>query len=138
MALYLQNIQGWAPWQMALVLLPAGLSAFVPCYLLMFGIGPEPDLWGVLLPASVLWGAGFALSISALMVAGTTGVADEEQGLAAGLLNSSLQVGGARGLAVLTAAIGPGTALAMLYPGVGVMLGFAVLTLLAQVIRGKG
>ena len=163
-ALYLQNIQGWAPWQMALVLLPAGLmvvvvgpqigalisrfgvrrvllaglSAFVPCYLLMFGIGPEPDLWGVLLPASVLWGAGFALSISALMVAGTTGVADEEQGLAAGLLNSSLQVGGACGLAVLTAAIGPGTALAMLYPGVGVMLGFAVLTLLAQVIRGKG
>ncbi|MDM0010252.1 hypothetical protein QTI19_36160 [Variovorax sp. J22R203] len=136
-ALYLQNIQGWAPWQMALVLL-AGLSAFVPCYLLMFGIGPEPDLWGVLLPASVLWGAGFALSISALMVAGTTGVADEEQGLAAGLLNSSLQVGGACGLAVLTAAIGPGTALAMLYPGVGVMLGFAVLTLLAQVIRGKG
>jgi len=163
-ALYLQNIQGWKPWQMALVLLPAGLmvvvvgpkigalisrfgvtrvllvglSAFVPCYLLMFRIGAEPDLWGVLLPASLLWGVGFALSISALMVAGTSGVADHEQGLAAGLLNSSLQVGGACGLAVLTAAIAPGTALAMLYPGVGVMLGFAVLTLLAQVIRGKG
>ncbi|SEI97640.1 Predicted arabinose efflux permease, MFS family [Variovorax sp. OK212] len=164
MALYLQNIQGWKPWQMALVLLPAGLmvvvvgpkigalisrfgvtrvlmvglSAFVPCYLLMLRMGPEPDLWGVLLPASLLWGVGFALSISALMVAGTTGVADDEQGLAAGLLNSSLQVGGACGLAVLTAAIAPGTALAMLYPGVGVILGFAVLTLLAQVIRGKG
>jgi MFS family permease len=163
-ALYLQNIQGWKPWQMALVLLPAGLmvvvvgpkigalisrfgvtrvllvglSAFVPCYLLMFRIGAEPDLWGVLLPASLLWGVGFALSISALMVAGTSGVVDHEQGLAAGLLNSSLQVGGACGLAVLTAAIAPGTALAMLYPGVGVMLGFAVLTLLAQVIRGKG
>ncbi len=158
-ALYLQNIQGWKPWQMALVLLPAGLmvvdvgpkigalisrfgvrrvllaglAAFVPCYLLMFGIGPEPDLWGVLLPASVLWGVGFALSISALMVAGTSGVADEEQGLAAGLLNSSLQVGGACGLAVLTAAIGPGTELGMLYAGVGVMLGFAVLALVVQV-----
>jgi len=111
----------------------AGLAAFVPCYLLMFGIGPEPDLWGVLLPASVLWGVGFALSISALMVAGTSGVADEEQGLAAGLLNSSLQVGGACGLAVLTAAIGPGTELGMLYAGVGVMLGFAVLALVVQV-----
>ncbi|MGJ7504444.1 MFS transporter [Variovorax sp. ZT5P49] len=163
-ALYLQNIQGWKPWQMALVLLPAGLMvvvvgpkigalisrfgvtrvlmvglvAFVPCYLLMLRIGPEPDLWGVLLPASVLWGVGFALSISALMVAGTNGVADDEQGLAAGLLNSSLQVGGACGLAVLTAAIAPGTELAMLYPGVGVILGFAVLTLVAQAIRGRG
>lgn len=162
-ALYLQNLHGWTPWQMALVLLPAGLmvvvigpkigaligrfgvnrvllvglAAFVPCYLLMLRIGPEPDLWGVLLPASVLWGVGFALSISALMVAGTSGVADEEQGLAAGLLNSSLQVGGACGLAVVTAAILPGTQLSMLYAGVAVILVFAVLTLLAQLIRAK-
>jgi hypothetical protein len=90
----------------------------------------------VLLPASLLWGVGFALSISALMVAGTSGVADHEQGLAAGLLNSSLQVGGACGLAVVTAAIAPGTQLAMLYPGVAVILAFALLTLLAQLIRG--
>ncbi len=159
-ALYLQNLMGWKPWAMALVLLPAGLmvvligprlgalisrhgarrvllvglAAFVPCYLLMLRIGPEPDLWGVLLPASVLWGLGFALSISALMVAGTSGVVDDEQGLAAGLLNSSLQVGGACGLAVVTAAILPGTELAMLHPGVAVSLGFAVLTLLVQVV----
>ncbi|MEU7893500.1 MFS transporter [Nonomuraea sp. NPDC049152] len=164
LALYLQNLQGWQPWQMALVLLPAGLMvvvigprlgalmdrygvtkvlmaglvAFVPCYLLMLGIGPEPDLWTVLLPASLLWGVGFALSIAALMVAGTSGVADHEQGVAAGLLNSSLQVGGAFGLAVVTAAIVPGTQLAMLYPGVAVILAFAVLTLLAQLIRKQG
>jgi MFS family permease len=163
-ALYLQNLQGWKPWQMALVLLPAGLmvvvigpkigaligrfgvnkvllvglAAFVPCYLSMLRIGPEPDLWTVLLPASVLWGVGFALSISALMVAGTSGVVDEEQGLAAGLLNSSLQVGGACGLAVVTAAIAPATQLAMLHSGVVVILVFAVLTLLAQRIRAPG
>ncbi|MNL50695.1 hypothetical protein D3C87_1737310 [compost metagenome] len=103
----------------------------------MLRIGPTPDLWTVLLPASLLWGIGFALSISALMVAGTSGVADEEQGLAAGLLNSSLQVGGACGLAVVTAAIMPGTELAMLYPGVIVILAFAVLTLLAQLIHRR-
>jgi MFS family permease len=157
-ALYLQNLLGWQPWQMALVLLPAGLMvvaigprigaliskygvnrvlmagllAFVPCYLLVLRIGPQPDLWGVLLPASVLWGFGFALSISALMVAGTSGVADEEQGLAAGLLNSSLQVGGACGLAVVTAAIAPATQLSMLHPGVVAILACALLTLLAQ------
>ncbi|MEV8631261.1 MFS transporter [Streptosporangium sp. NPDC051023] len=163
LALYLQNLNGWRPWQMALVLLPAGLMvvvigprlgalmtrfgvtrvllaglvSFVPCYLLMLRIGPDPDLWTVLLPASLLWGLGFALSISALMVAGTSGVADHEQGLAAGLLNSSLQVGGACGLAVVTAAIVPGTRLAELYPGVAVILAFAVLTLLAQLRRGQ-
>lgn len=162
-ALYLQNLQGWQPWQMALVLLPAslmvvaigpklgalmnrfgvnrvllvGLAAFIPCYLLTLRIGPTPDLWTVLLPASVLWGLGFALSISALMVAGTSGVADEEQGLAAGLLNSSLQIGGACGLAIVTAAIAPGTEFAMLYPGMIVILAFAVLTLLAQLIQRR-
>ncbi|WP_104663232.1 MFS transporter [Ensifer adhaerens] len=163
-ALYLQNLNGWTPLHMALVLLPAGLmvvllgpklgalmnrfgvdrvlmvglTAFLPCYLLMLRIGPTPDLWTVLLPAALLSGIGFALSISALMVAGTSGVADEEQGLAAGLLNSSLQVGGACGLAVVTATIMPGTTLSMLYPGVFVILAFAVLTLLAQLISRRG
>lgn len=164
LALYLQDLAGWRPWQMALVLLPAGLMvvavgprlgalmnrfgvqkvlmagllAFVPCYLLMLRIGPEPDLWTVLLPASLLWGVGFALSIAALMVAGTSGVPDEEQGLAAGMLNSSLQVGGAFGLAVVTAAIMPGTELSMLRPGLVVILVFGVLTLLAQLTRRRG
>ncbi|GCD97000.1 MFS transporter [Embleya hyalina] len=161
LALYLQDLQGWRPWQMALVLLPAGLTvvavgpglgalmnrfgvdrvlmvglvAFLPCYLLMLRIGPEPDLWTVLLPASVLWGVGFAFSIAALMVAGTAGVADEEQGLAAGLLNSSLQIGGAFGLAVVTAAITPGTELSMLRPGLLVILALAILTLSTRFIR---
>lgn len=62
----------------------------------------------------------------------TSGVPDEEQGLAAGMLNSSLQVGGAVGLAVVTAAIMPGTELSTLRPGLVVILAFGVLTLLAQ------
>ncbi|GAA2711369.1 MULTISPECIES: MFS transporter [Streptomyces] len=158
LGLYLQDLMGWKPWQMALVLLPAGLMvvvigpklgalmdrfgvtkvlmtgllAFLPCYVLMLFIGSEPNLWGVLLPASVLWGVGFALSIATLMVAGTNGVPDEEQGLAAGLLNSSLQVGGAFGLAVVTATILPGTELDMLYPGLWLILALAVLTILVQ------
>ena len=164
LGLYLQNLLGWQPWQMALVLLPAGLmvvvigpklgalmdrfgvsrillvglAAFVPCYLLALRLGPEPDLWTLLLPVSLLWGFGFALSISALMVAGTSGVADEEQGLAAGLLNSSLQVGGACGLAVVTAVIMPATELAMLSSGVVVSLVFAFLTLLVQLPFRRG
>jgi MFS family permease len=162
LAIYLQNLNGWQPWQMALILLPAGLMvvaigpklgalmtrfgvrkvllvgliSFIPCYLLMLGIGPQPDLW-LLLPASFVWGLGFALSIATLMVAGTNGVPDHEQGLAAGLLNSSLQVGGAIGLAVVAATIAPAEHLSDLYPGVAVILAFAVLTLTAQLGRTR-
>ncbi|GAA2976140.1 MFS transporter [Actinokineospora diospyrosa] len=163
LALYLQNMNGWEPWHMSFVLLPAGLMvvvigpklgdlmerfgvnkvlmvgllSFIPCYLLLLRIGPEPALWTVLVPVSVIWGFGFALSLAALMVSGTNGVPDQEQGLAAGLLNSSLQVGGAFGLAVVTAVIVPAVQLGDLYPGVWVILGFAVLTLLAQGLRRK-
>ncbi|MFE2558172.1 MFS transporter [Streptomyces sp. NPDC059352] len=157
LALYLQNLNGWRPWQMGLLLLPAGLMvvvlgprlgslmnrfgvravllagmlAFLPCYGLLFLLGPDPDLW-VLLPVSVLWGVGFALAIAPLMVSGTSGVPDEEQGLASGLLTSSLQVGGAIGLAVTTATISPGTEISHLRSGVVVLLLLAVLTLLPQ------
>ena len=117
--------------------LMVGLISFIPCYLLMLRIGPEPELWTVLLPVSIIWGFGFALSLATLMVAGTNGVRDEEQGLAAGLLNSSLQIGGAFGLAVVTAVIVPATQLGELYPGVWVILGFAVVTLVAQTLRRR-
>jgi EmrB/QacA subfamily drug resistance transporter len=163
LAIYLQNLNGWEPWHMSFVLLPAGLMvvaigpklgdlmsrfgvnkvlmvglvSFIPGYLLLLRIGPEPDLWTVLLPVSVIWGFGFALSLSALMVAGTNGVPDEDQGLAAGMLNSSLQVGGAFGLAIVTAVIVPATQLSDLHPGIAVILGFAVVTLLAQGLRRR-
>ncbi|MGW4109694.1 MFS transporter [Actinosynnema sp. NPDC004786] len=163
LALYLQNMNGWEPWHMSFVLLPAGLMvviigpklgylmdrfgvnkvlmvglvSFIPCYLLMLRIGPEPELWTVLVPVSVIWGIGFALSLAALMVAGTNGVRDEDQGLAAGMINSSLQVGGAFGLALVTAVIVPAVQLGDLYPGIWLILGFAVVTLLAQGLRKK-
>ncbi|MBT2212938.1 MULTISPECIES: MFS transporter [Actinomadura] len=158
---YLQTLNGWEPWQFALVLLPAGLMvvvigpklgammdrfgvttvamvglvSFVPCYLLMLRIGEDPDLWTVLMPVSLLWGVGFALTFASLMVAGTSGVPDEEQGVAAGLLNSSLQIGGAFGLAIVTATIAPATDLATYRPGVWVILGIAVLAIAAQAVR---
>ncbi|PSL52251.1 EmrB/QacA subfamily drug resistance transporter [Saccharothrix carnea] len=163
LALYLQNMNGWEPWQMSFVILPGtaltlligpklgwlidkfgvsrvalvGLISFIPCYLLFLRIGPEPDLWGVLVPVALIWGLGFALALASLMVAGTAGIRDEDQGLAAGLLNSSLQIGGAFGLAVVTAVIVPATQLGELYPGVATMLVFSVLALLAHAMRKK-
>ena len=48
-----------------------------------------------------LIGAGAGLSFPSLMSLAMGGVAPEEAGLASGLVNTSLQVGGALGLAVL-------------------------------------
>ncbi|WSS18289.1 hypothetical protein OG519_00555 [Streptomyces sp. NBC_01190] len=62
-----------------------------------------------LLPTIVLLGVGFALCFPSVNVQATTGISDHEQGLASGLLNSGLQIGGAIMLAVVTSILGSGT-----------------------------
>jgi sugar phosphate permease len=51
---------------------------------------------------------GFMLAFGPLNMAATAGVKDHEQGLASGLVNTSFQVGGAIGLAIVTAVINAG------------------------------
>ncbi len=53
----------------------------------------------------LLLGVGFALAFPALNMQATAGVADHEQGLASGLVNTSFQVGGAIVLAVASAIV---------------------------------
>jgi len=53
------------------------------------------------LPSMVLFGAGAGLAFPALMTVAMSGVEQEDAGLASGLVNTSAQVGGALGLAVL-------------------------------------
>ena len=53
----------------------------------------------------LLLGLGFALTYPAVNMAATSGVADHEQGLASGLVSTSFQLGGAVGLAIVTAVI---------------------------------
>lgn len=52
---------------------------------------------------SLLVGTGLALAFVALTIASMTGVAEHHYGLASGLIGTSQQIGGALGLAVLTA-----------------------------------
>jgi sugar phosphate permease len=61
-----------------------------------------------LLPTMLLLGLGFALCFPSINAQATAGVADHEQGLASGLVNTSLQIGGAVMLAVISAVIGAG------------------------------
>jgi MFS family permease len=133
MTLYLQTLNGWSAIQTALAFLPAGLlvallstrigpivdrvgtSRLVALGALSFatgytaialrGIDIAPSYVLELLPTMLLLGFGFALSFPTLNIAGTSGVGDHEQGLASGLVQTSFQVGGAIGLAVVSAII---------------------------------
>ncbi len=117
---YLQIMAGWSALATALAFLPAGvlvaaasprvgpvLDRFGPArvvaagftclvagYVLFLRIGPAPDYPTVILPSLLLIGAAFGLGFSSLNVQATAGVADHEQGLASGILQTSFQVGG--------------------------------------------
>jgi len=57
----------------------------------------------MLMPGLVLMGLAFAATYGPLTIAATDDVAEEEQGLAGGLLNASVQFGAALMLALVTA-----------------------------------
>jgi MFS family permease len=133
--LYLQSVLGWSPLETALAFLPGGLLvafgsprlgplvdrygtgriivagsiAFLVGYALFLRIGDSFSYAGVFLPTMLLIGIGFGLSFPAFNMQATAGIANAEQGLASGLVNTSLQVGGALGLAIATAVISANT-----------------------------
>jgi EmrB/QacA subfamily drug resistance transporter len=161
--LYLQQLLGWSPIETALAFLPGGLLvaigaprigplvdrfgtarvifagaiSFVIGYALFLRIGESLTYTTVWLPAMLLIGLGFALCFPTLNIQATAGVADHEQGLASGLVNTSFQVGGAIGLAIVTAVVssntGGGTDAASLLdgfrPGIAVTAAIAALGL---------
>ncbi|MFN8215781.1 MAG: DHA2 family efflux MFS transporter permease subunit [Solirubrobacterales bacterium] len=81
-------------------LLP-GLGLISAGLLYLSQISAGGSYWSEVLPAMVVIGAGAGLSFPSLMSLAMGGVAPAEAGLASGLVNTSLQVGGALGLAVL-------------------------------------
>jgi MFS family permease len=70
--------------------------------LLLFASAPvHADYVARLLPVMLLLGVGAGLSFPSLMTVAMSGAEPHEAGLASGLVNTSMQVGGALGLAVL-------------------------------------
>ena len=128
--LYLQDTLGWSPLHLALALLPVGvmvalsavfsdrlvdrfgpgpiiavtMSVMAVGYLAFLRIDTSPSYAGVILPAVLLIGIGW-IGFPAVNILATSGIDDDEQGLAAGVLQTSMQVGAAIVLAVTTAII---------------------------------
>ena len=127
-ALYLQEIQGYGPLQVGLAFLPGSIiMAFLSLGFserLIMGIGPRRALIsglviagvGLLLfarvpldanylidvfPIMVLIGFGAGFVFPSLMMLAMSGVEPRDSGLASGLVNTTVQVAGAIGLAVL-------------------------------------
>jgi MFS family permease len=166
--LYLQDLLGWSAIETALAFLPAGLivafgaphvgkladrwgtapiiavgaGAFLAGYALFLRMDADPVYVLMILPTMLLVGIGFALCFPSLNIQATAGVADEEQGLASGLVNTSFQVGGAVVLAVVTAVVDAKTGsgkdaaslLAGFRPGVAVTAIVAGLGLLVALV----
>jgi MFS transporter len=80
----------------------AGALAMIGSYTLFLWTGVTTDCM-IIVPSLALTGAGFALAYPALNIQALSGVADDEQGLASGLVGSSFQIGGAIVLAISTA-----------------------------------
>jgi EmrB/QacA subfamily drug resistance transporter len=77
-----------------LVLLAAALALFAR-------VPVDGSYVSDLLPSMVMFGVGAGLSFPSLMTLAMSGATRDDAGLASGLVNTSLQVGGALGLAVL-------------------------------------
>jgi EmrB/QacA subfamily drug resistance transporter len=127
--LYLQQQRGWSPLQTGLAIFPCGflvavlsprvaplitrfgvtrlilvgLTLNVVAYALFLPISMSSSYAAAMLPTFILAGFGFGLAFGPLNIAATNGVVPGEQGLAAGLFNTSFQFGGALVLAVVTA-----------------------------------
>jgi EmrB/QacA subfamily drug resistance transporter len=127
LSLYLQDVLGWSPLQAGFGFLPQTLAIVVGAQVssrLVPRVGPRLPLivgtliaaaglfwlshlqvgqgfWAVAAPSSTLATLGMGLAFTPLAFAATAGVAPQEAGLASGLLNTSRQMGGSIGLAIL-------------------------------------
>jgi predicted MFS family arabinose efflux permease len=126
--LYLQELRGWSTLETSLALLVVGADAVLsptltPRLVSRFGNArvifaglvlaslsfalflPVGADWTypAMFPSLLLLSLAFALAYGPLTIAATDGVAEEEQGLAGGLLYTSFQFGAALGLAAATA-----------------------------------
>jgi len=83
-------------------ILVAGLLISTGGFVLLTRVSGHGDYASHVLPAMIILGVGIGMSFVPVTIAGTSGVTPEDSGLASGLLNTTQQVGGSLGLAILS------------------------------------
>lgn len=167
-SLYMQQILGYSPIKAGLSYLPLAGTIIVAAGIasgLVTKVGFKPILaigmacvalglvWftqidvhgtflGDILGPSLLAALGLGFAFVPVTIAAVSGIADREQGLASGLINTSQQVGGALGLAILAAVansvigatVNPESLVEGFQAAFAVGAGFAVLGLIATLL----
>ncbi|MBS1882781.1 MAG: MFS transporter [Actinobacteria bacterium] len=167
-SLYMQQILGYSPIKAGISYLPLAVTIILAAGIasgLVTKVGFKPILaigmacialgliWftqisvdgtflGDILGPSLLAALGLGFAFVPVTIAAVSGIEDREQGLASGLINTSQQVGGALGLAILAAVansvIGstetPDSLVEGFQAAFGVGAGFAVLGLIATLV----
>jgi EmrB/QacA subfamily drug resistance transporter len=82
--------------------LAGGLVISTAGFVLLTRITGHADYGSHVLPAMLVLGTGLGLTFVPITIAATNGVAARDSGLASGLLNTTQQVGGSLGLAILS------------------------------------
>jgi len=127
-ALYLERVQGYDPLQIGFAFLPVTIAmgtlslryserlvmrfgarrtlvpglVLIGVSLVLFSTAPvDGNYWTDVLPVMLLLGCGAGMAFPALMNLAMSGATNADAGLASGLVNTSAQVGGALGLALL-------------------------------------
>ena len=129
MTLYMQRVLGYSAIEMGLAFLPlalailifsnassrlvlrlgarrlliTGLIITVIGLLLFLGLSATGTYVGTLLPGLLMIGLGMGCVFSTVVIVATAGVSDEQQGLASGLFNTTMQVGSGLALAIIVA-----------------------------------
>jgi predicted MFS family arabinose efflux permease len=128
LSLYFQDVLGYSPLLTGMAFLPMGVMTFsgalvasrlvnrvgirrqlivaplltTAAVLWLSGLSPESDYFTSLFLPLLLLGVSVGVTFVPMAMAATMGVPQSESGLASGLLNTSRQLGGALGLAILT------------------------------------
>jgi EmrB/QacA subfamily drug resistance transporter len=127
LSLYLQEVRGFSPIKTGLAFLPGtvvlaaaaqiagkwlhrtgpglllalGMALIAVGLALLGGVSPDGSYAGEVLVPFMLAGAGIGITFVTVTVAAMAGVRPAEVGLASGLVNTSRQIGGSLGLAIL-------------------------------------
>ncbi len=130
LVLWMQRVNGWTPLESGFAFLPFTVGIIIGAgfsTVMMGRVGPRPlvtigpimtalgmlalAIWlkpdssyaALILPTQLIMSIGLGITFPALVSSAVAGVPQEHAGIASGLLNAAQQVGGAVGLALLTA-----------------------------------